>query len=441
MKLITIIAFLVLVFPQLSSCRSNEQITDEPVMYTCPMPEDSVFSDKPGQCPKCGMQLIEVQHQHGFSAEYTCAMHPEVVREAPGQCPVCGMELVKKVAVGEINDPQVHTVLRSTDAAVLTSLPVTTINEYSGESATELFGTVGYDPRQLGVISSFITGRIEKLYVRYRFQPVEKGQPLMDIYSPELLTAQQELLFLLTSDPSNATLIQAAQEKLHLLGMSNAQLNSVIRNRKPVNSVTVYSRYTGHIHDAGTMEATTDMSAEQNSTKELAVREGSYVEKGKPVFTIVDHRTVWALFQVRAAEASSIKVGDKILITADMAGNHVLESAVAFINPFFKSGEQLLTIRASLRDHQHLPAGTPLKGIIKTTYAGVKSLPRESVISLGVRQIVYVRKSGIVKPVEVVTGRKLVNKVEIVSGLSTLDSVIINGQYLADNETLIRIKK
>src|SRR5688572_21337520 len=114
-------------------------------------------------------------------------MHAEVVREAPGECPVCGMELDKKPAVEEMDDPQVHTVLRSADAAVITSLPVTTITDFPGVSGTELYGTVGYDPRQLGVISSFVTGRIEKLYVRYRFQPVEKGQRLMDIYSPELL--------------------------------------------------------------------------------------------------------------------------------------------------------------------------------------------------------------------------------------------------------------
>jgi membrane fusion protein, copper/silver efflux system len=440
MKPTVIVFLLVLILVQASGCRNEPKIVEEAIMYTCPMPEDSVFSDKPGKCPKCGMELIEVEHHHAFSANYICPMHPEIVREAPGQCPVCGMELVKK-PVAEEMDPQLHTVLRSTDAAVLTSLPVTTMNDFSGESGTELYGTVGYDPRQLGVVSSFVSGRIEKLYVRYRFQPVEKGQRLMDIYSPELLTAQQELLFLLTSDPSNATLIQAASEKLLLLGMSNDQLKSVIRNRKPVNSVTVYSRYSGHIHDAGTMESNTDMNTDQSNRTELAVREGSYVEKGKPVFTIVDHRTVWALFQVRPVEAISMQTGDTISISAEMEGNHVLQSTIGFINPFFKSGEQLLTIRASLRDHQHLPAGTPLKAVIKTTSVGMKSLPREAIVSLGVRNIVYVRKSGIVKPVEVVTGRKVDNKVEILSGLSPTDSVIINGQYLADNETLIRIKK
>jgi Cu(I)/Ag(I) efflux system membrane fusion protein len=189
------------------------------------------------------------------------------------------------------------------------------------------------------------------------------------------------------------------------------------------------------------MESTTEMTADQSNSTELAVREGSYLERGKPVFTVIDHRTVWALFQVRPGEANSMKIGDTISIRADMEGNHALQSTIGFIDPFFKSGEKLLSIRASLRDHQHLPAGTPLKGVIKTASSGMKSLPRESIVSLGVRNIVYVRKLGIVKPVEVVTGRQLGNKVEILSGLSPTDSVVINGQYLADNETLIRIKE
>jgi Cu(I)/Ag(I) efflux system membrane fusion protein len=440
MKPITILFYLSCVF-LFSGCRNQVAVVEEPMMYTCPMPEDSVFSDKPGKCPKCGMELIEVQHQHGFAAEYTCPMHPGIVKEVPGGCPICGMELIKKSPDQQSDDPQVYKVLRAADATVFTSLPVTTMQNFSGVSGTELYGAVGYDPRQLGVISSFVTGRIEKLYVRYRFQSVEKGQRLMEIYSPELLTTQQELLFLLKSDPSNVRLITAATEKLQLLGMSSAQVNSVVRNRKPVNSISVYSRYAGHIHDAGIMESTMDMSSDESTNTELAIREGSYVEKGKPIFTIVDHRTVWASFQVRPGEATSAKVGDTILIEADMAGNHRLQSTIRFINPFYKAGEKLLRIRASLQGHQHLPAGTPLKGIIKMTTSDIKSLPRESVVSLGVRNIVYVRKSGMVQPVEVITGRKLENKVEILSGLSPTDSVIINGQYLADNETLIRIKK
>jgi Cu(I)/Ag(I) efflux system membrane fusion protein len=325
---------------------------------------------------------------------------------------------------------------------VVTSLPVTTITSYSGESNLEVYGTVGYDPRQVGSISSNVSGRIEKLYVRYRYQPVNKGQALMDVYSPELSTAQQELLFLLKSDPTNLTLIDAAKQKLGFLGMSASQVNTVIRNHKPIASVTIYSRYSGHIHDAGgeLMQSPTAMK-DANEPAELSIREGSYVEKGKAVFTILDHHNVWALFQLRPSEGTAVKVGDRITITGETEGNHQLVSTIRFIDPFYQSGEKLLTIRASLEGHQHLPAGTPLKGVIKENISQVKTLPRQSVISLGVRTIVYIRKAGLVRPVEVITGKRLGEQVEIVSGLSQTDSVIVNGQYLADNETLIRLKQ
>ncbi|HSB91474.1 MAG TPA: efflux RND transporter periplasmic adaptor subunit, partial [Flavitalea sp.] len=271
MKLNRSLSKLLIVLLLLAGCTNRPAGKEEAMMYTCPMPEDSVFSDKPGKCPKCGMELIEVQHQHAFSATYTCPMHPEIVRESPGQCPVCGMELVKKESADDLNDPQLHTVLRSQDAAVSTSLPVTTIADFSGEFHTELYGTVGYDPRQLGVVSSFVTGRIEKLYVRYRFQPVEKGQALMEVYSPELLTAQQELLFLLKSDATNYSLINAAKQKLQQLGMSSMQVNSVIQKQEPRNTITVYSGYAGHIHDAGNMEPTSGMTTDESGKAELTV--------------------------------------------------------------------------------------------------------------------------------------------------------------------------
>src|SRR6476660_8912655 len=103
----------------LAGCSNQPDKQQEVMMYTCPMPEDSVFSDKPGKCPKCGMELIEVQHEHGFSAEYTCSMHPEIIKESPGKCRVCGMDLVKKTPGDGSVDPGVHTVIRSTDAAVV----------------------------------------------------------------------------------------------------------------------------------------------------------------------------------------------------------------------------------------------------------------------------------------------------------------------------------
>ena len=148
-------------------------------------------------------------------------MHPEIIRDHPGNCPICGMELVKKVdnAVA-ISDIQLDDLLQPTDRFVVSSIPVTILKTSDETIQIDALGTVAYDTRLVNTISARVSGRIEKLYVKYRYQHIMKGQKIMDIYSPELLTAEQELIFLLKNDPSNISLINAAKQKLLLLGVS-----------------------------------------------------------------------------------------------------------------------------------------------------------------------------------------------------------------------------
>src|SRR5678816_3364868 len=105
---------------------------------------------------------------------------------------------------------------------------VTTIQRTAKPITLDALGRVDYDTRYVNTISARVSGRIENLYVKYRYQHIHQGNPVMNIYSPELVTAQQELLFLLKSDPENTTLINAAKQKLLLLGLGNDQLQQVI---------------------------------------------------------------------------------------------------------------------------------------------------------------------------------------------------------------------
>src|SRR5688572_5055364 len=129
---------------------------------------------------------------------WTCSMHPEIIRDKPGACPICGMDLIKKVEnATALTEIMLNDLLQPTDRFVVSSIPVTTIKRGSEQIEVEALGTVAYDTRLVNTISARVSGRIEKLYVKYRYQQVMKGQRIMDIYSPGLLTAQQELLFLL----------------------------------------------------------------------------------------------------------------------------------------------------------------------------------------------------------------------------------------------------
>src|SRR5262249_44697270 len=159
----------------------------------------------------------------------------------PGNCPICGMKLVKKNAeTVSTNNIQLESLLKPANEFVVASLPVTTPQQKNIRIPIKVYGTIEYDTRAAVSISARVSGRIEKLYLRYRYQEVTAGQKIMDIYSPELLTAQQDLLFLLKSDPDNTSFINAAKQKLLLLGMSESELNKVIQTEKPLYSVNVY---------------------------------------------------------------------------------------------------------------------------------------------------------------------------------------------------------
>ena len=157
----------------------------------------------------CNYEKKEDHSKHQTHKEiYTGPMHPEIIRNAPGKCPICNMSLIKKEtdskAIGEI---EAEAVLRPANAFVISTVPVTTIEQREEDIELAVVGTVSYDTRQFGAISSRVGGRIERLHVRYRYQDVKKGQKIMDIYSPDLVTVQQNLLFLLRNDPDNLSII------------------------------------------------------------------------------------------------------------------------------------------------------------------------------------------------------------------------------------------
>jgi Cu(I)/Ag(I) efflux system membrane fusion protein len=378
---------------------------------------------------------------------YTCTMHPEVVSDKPGKCPKCGMNLVKKAT--ETDSPrsvQLESLLKPTNEFVVSTIPLTTVSQQSEAIEIHALGNIGYDTREVGSISARVTGRIEKLYVRYRYQKVTKGQKILDIYSPELMTAQQNLLFLLQNDAGNLAFIQAAKEKLLLLGMSNEQLLQVIKTGKPSLTISVFSNYSGHIHETG---AGNNMNAGNSNmkdisliTEELPLKEGMYLQKGQSIFSVYNPVKAWAVLNIYTENQALVKLGNPVEIIPETSPDKVINGKVDFIEPFYRKESKTLTVRVYFNNAVlKIPIGSQAKAVISGNVKEASWLPAESVLSLGMDKVVFLKSDGGFRAKKINTGITYRGKIQIIDGLTIQDSIAVNAQYLMDSESFIKINR
>ncbi|MBO3269963.1 efflux RND transporter periplasmic adaptor subunit [Hymenobacter defluvii] len=378
------------------------------------------------------------EHTHATAEEYyTCPMHPEVVQDSPGKCPVCGMFLVKKTT-GPAVDADTSALPTPASSAVTPTDVQLVHPTFAAETTTITApGVISYDPRQFERVSARVGGRIERLYVRYRFQPVKKGQKLYDIYSPELLTEQQNLLFILKNKPVDEALLTSSRRKLELLGLTTGQVRAVEKSGRPQLRISVYSPANGYVTEVGAA-AEADGALEQAGP--LGIQEGDYVQTGQPVLQLINTTTVWALLQVYATDLAHVQPGQDVEITLNDAPQAApRQGKVALVEPLITSAEPTATARVYLSNSgQQLKIGQLVTGRIQpATQATGLWVPTAAVLDLGTRQVVFRQQDNQLQPVAVVTGARTGNQVQITRGLTTQDQIAANAQYLTDSESFI----
>lgn len=372
---------------------------------------------------------------------YTCPMHPEIIRNAPGHCPICGMTLVEKISEGNATgDDALELLLKPTNMYVLSQAK--TIKPLQKELPIEIeaTGKITYNTREISVVSARVTGRIEKLYVKYLFQPVEKGQKLMDIYSKELVTEQENYIYLLNSDPDNSSLIKTAENRLLLQGLTTNQIKELNKTKKPFQSLTIYSPFTGHLHNLIGSTSNSGMSTINNASPiEITAKEGMYVQKGQSVFNIYNTKNVWAILNVFADKINLVKIGQQVNIQIDDEISFDHPYRVDFIEPEIRAGENSIPIRVyMLNPDNKIKIGSNIKGIIE---AGTKNrllVPSTAVINLGTSSIVFIKDNGLFKAQQVQTGVEANDLIEIIAGLTENETIAENAQLLMDSESFIK---
>jgi multidrug efflux pump subunit AcrA (membrane-fusion protein) len=379
------------------------------------------------------------------------------------------MDLVRKARAGEEVEitEDLAKLIKSPNEAVIASIK-TIKGEYKLMPVSiDAQGVVTYDTRNIYTIPSRVGGRLEKVYLKYPFQPVSKGQKIAEIYSPELSTAQRELLFLLENDAENKTLIDGAKNKLGLLGFSASQINNLIQRKEASSTITIYSPYNGYLiigqqtpatsvtmasstfgsTSSGMSEgmggtssqSTSGTSSYETSSQVSLIREGNYISAGETLASVVNADALRIELDLPASQGADVKKSEKLKL--DFSGGHQEDALVDFVQPFFSEGQDFIKLRVSVKNSKDLHIGHLVTAKVALAQSEALWVPKEAVLDLGDDKVVFVKDRGVLKPKKVSIGISSAGLVEITSGLASSDEIAANAQYLVDSESFIKTVK
>jgi Cu(I)/Ag(I) efflux system membrane fusion protein len=381
----------------------------------------------------------EMGHQNEV---YTCSMHPEIIRDKPGNCPICGMNLVKKVTENNpVDDNSIDNLIKPTDNFIVGNYQTTTAIDTTLSSEINLPGIVGYDPNSSVNIAARMSGRIERMYVNYKYQKVNKGQKLFDLYSPELLTEQQNFIYMVINDVENPSIIDASRQKLLLYGMTQNQINALSNSKKVNPLITIYSPASGIIDGTGTMDNTTNpvMQSASSNTPTLDVKEGSYIKKGEIIFKLLNTDKVWGIFNVIQGYNNIIKSNQSIKITTELDKDEFIDAKINFVETQLNAADKTNRIRVYLNNNKlKLTVGLRLQGVVKTNPVNGIWIQKQSMVSIGNKKIIFLKIDNGFKASTIKTGIEIDDFIQIIEGISVKDSIAKNAQYLIDSESFIK---
>lgn len=419
-----------------SGCSDNTKGTEsdkdtsgkDSVIYTCPM-HPEVQKNVPGDCPKCGMPLEKTESE---KIVYWCPMHPEVQQDKPGECAKCGgMKLV-------IKDPAnyLEAVLKPVSSHVLSKVQIIKPEFKARPIEVEALGYFDYDNYGKYDLSSRYSGRIEKLNIKFNYQPIKKGDVAFEVYSPDLVTAQENLVYLLKSSPEETELINATKKKLELLQLTPAQIEEIVKTKKVGTSIAVYSKYDGHVHEVG--DADMQKMGDYSKSPLLSVKEGMYVERGQVLFNIFDPHRVVAMLKVKQSDISKIQLQNKVTFTVNGDSNIVMHGLVDFIEPVYAENAKNIMVRVNIdnKDHQH-KIGSLINARINSESFETLWIPSSSFVDLGKSKIVWRWKDGVFKAQKIETGMRVNDWIEVADGLTASDEIAAEAHFLSDSEGFI----
>ena len=379
-----------------------------------------------------------ISEQPAAESQWTCAMHPHIHADEPGRCPICGMDLVAVEMQAEDSGAVIG---MSDEAMKRAEIQTVLVERRQVHSERRLVGKIELDETRVREITAWVPGRLERLYVDFTGVKVRRGDPLVLLYSPELVSAQEELLQARRAKRAlegshsermrkgaRATL-QAAREKLRLLGLSPAQIAELEKRGKAEHRSVIESPLDGVV------------------LRKHAV-EGAYVETGSPIYTVADLSSVWAKLDAYESDLPWIEIGQAVTFESDALPGRRFQGEVSFIDPVLDPRTRTAKVRVEAANPDGLLK--PEMFVHASVLAEVRApgaglalvIPASAPLLTGRRAIVYVRSPDTKRPTfegrEVVLGPRAGDFYVVESGLHEGERVVTHGAFKIDSALQIQ---
>lgn len=364
------------------------------------------------------INLSSHQYISKSSEIWTCSMHPQIRQNEPGQCPLCGMDLIP---LSEDDGGGELSIKMSPTAMQLANVVTDKVQKSVPKKEIRLNGKVALDETEVFTLSSHIPGRIERLMVNYTGETVHQGQVLAYVYSPALITAQEELFEAFKIKDKQASLYEASIEKLKNWKLTEAQINQIL-------------------HEGKVQELFPVLADQSGVVLEKKVKVGDYLKKGQTMYVTSNLEQLWVLLDVYEKDLQWVKKGDVVQFEVQSFPGEKLEGKVTFVDPMVNAKTRVAKARIEIQNRGiRFKPDMFVSGVLESplnTNKEVLNIPKSAVMWTGKRSIVYVKDETTsfmaFQMRQVDLGSLIGEHYVVLSGLELGEEIAVHGTFSID---------